>query len=67
MKRNVTFYLPWPTVSAYLASVTVQSTTIQPKRHGKPAAPVEMLKGGCLLYQLSRQPHGGAIDRMRPF
>jgi hypothetical protein len=54
MKRNARLYLPWPTVSDYLA-VKIKAADVQPRRR-KPSASVEMLEGGCLLFRLLRAP-----------
>ena len=62
MKRNARLYLPRPAVSAYLACVSAQAADAQPRRR-RPSVSVEMLKGGCLLYRLSRPPHAGAAER----
>jgi hypothetical protein len=56
MKRNARLYLPWPVVSAFLASAVVPSIETQPYRSGKPLAQAERLKGGCLLYRLTAEP-----------
>jgi hypothetical protein len=52
MKHTARLYLPWPVVSAFLASVGVPAAKAQPKHHDKPPASVERLEGGCLLYRL---------------
>jgi hypothetical protein len=58
MKRNANLYLPWPIVSAFLAS-TVPATDPQLYRADKLFASVERLKGGCLLYRL--RPEAGHV------
>ena len=62
MKRNARLYLPWPAVSAYFASVTVQAADAQPRRRGRPPASIERLKGGCLLYRLSKAPRARSAE-----
>ena len=52
MKRNARLYLPWPVVSAFLASV-MPAAEERPPNRGNPLASVERLEGGCLLFRLS--------------
>ena len=52
MKCNVHLYLPWSVIAELGASADPQLSNVKSDRRGVPAASVETLDGGCVLYRL---------------
>jgi len=59
MKNNAHLYWPPSLIEEYLVSIGVPK--VQPDR--QPAASVEQLDGGCLLYRLALQGRVGMSER----
>jgi hypothetical protein len=51
MKNNARLYLPWPLVSAFLASCGSRPAEAQPGRRENASTSIARLDGGCLLYR----------------
>ena len=52
MKCNAHLYLPWSVIAELVASADAQLPKVKSDPPGVPAASVESLDGGCVLYRL---------------
>ena len=52
MKCNAHVYLPWSAIAELVASSDPQMSKVKSGSPGVPAASVEILDGGCVLYRL---------------
>lgn len=63
MKCNAHLYLPWSAIAELVASTSAQLPKARLDRPGAPAASVEQLGGGCLLYRLNHKRVNGRRSR----